>query len=109
MTYIPFGDSIAGTLEPGNNFAAWVDQYITPGRMYQKTWDPEGFFSTIPAIASGISGMFCGHVLLNQSKDLKDKIILICVSGFSAMCLGMLWDYSFPYEQTHLDKLIRIV
>jgi predicted acyltransferase len=66
--------------------------------MYQKTWDPEGFFSTIPAIASGISGMFCGHVLLNQSKDLKDKIILIFVCGFSAMCLGMLWDYSFPYK-----------
>jgi predicted acyltransferase len=99
MTYIPFGDSIAGTLEPGNNFAAWVDQYITPGRMYQKTWDPEGFFSTIPAIASGISGMFCGHVLLNQSKDLKDKIILIFVSGFSAMCLGKLWDYSFPINK----------
>ena len=36
MTFVPFGDSIAGTLEPGNNFAAWVDQYITPGRMYQK-------------------------------------------------------------------------
>jgi predicted acyltransferase len=67
--------------------------------MYQKTWDPEGFFSTIPAIASGISGMFCGHVLLNQSKDLKDKIILIFVSGFSAMCLGMLWDYSFPMNK----------
>ena len=52
MTFVPFGDSIAGTLEPGNNFAAWIDQYITPGRMYQKTWDPEGLFSTIPAIAS---------------------------------------------------------
>jgi predicted acyltransferase len=86
MTYIPFGDSIAGTLDPGNNFAAWVDQYITPGRMYQKTWDPEGFFSTIPAIASGISGMFCGHVLLNQSKDLKDKIILIFVADL-AQCV----------------------
>ena len=99
MTYIPFGDSIAGTLEPGNNFAAWVDQYVTPGRMYQKTWDPEGFFSTIPATSSGISGMFCGHILLSKSKDLKDKIILIFVAGFSAMCLGMLWDYSFPMNK----------
>ena len=79
MTFVPFGDSIAGTLEPGNNFAAWIDQYITPGRMYQKTWDPEGFFSTIPAIASGISGMFCGNIILNKSKDLRDKIILIFV------------------------------
>ena len=87
MTKIPFDNVLAGTLEPGTNFAAWVDQFITPGRMYQKTWDPEGFFSTIPAIATGLSGMFCGHVLLNKSKDLKDKIILIFVAGFSAMCL----------------------
>ncbi len=87
MTKIPFDNVLAGTLEPGTNFAAWVDQFITPGRMYQKTWDPEGFFSTIPAIATGLSGMFCGHVLLNKSKDLKDKIILIFVVGFSAMCL----------------------
>ena len=99
MTKVPFGDSLAGTLEPGNNFAAWVDQFITPGRMYQKTWDPEGFFSTIPAIATGITGMFCGHVILNKSKDLKDKIILIFVAGFSAICLGMLWDYSFPMNK----------
>ena len=83
MTKIPFDNVLAGTLEPGTNFAAWVDQFITPGRMYQKTWDPEGFFSTIPAIATGLSGMFCGHVLLNKSKDLKDKIILIFVVGFS--------------------------
>ena len=99
MTKIPFDNVLAGTLEPGANFAAWVDQFITPGRMYQKTWDPEGFFSTIPAIATGLSGMFCGHVLLNKSKDLKDKIILIFVSGFSAMCLGLLWDYSFPMNK----------
>ena len=99
MTKVPFGDSLAGTLEPGNNFAAWVDQFITPGRMYQKTWDPEGFFSTIPAIATGITGMFCGHVILNKSKDLKDKIILIFVAGFSAICLGMLWDFSFPMNK----------
>jgi len=99
MTKVPFGDSLAGTLDPGNNFAAWIDQFITPGRMYQKTWDPEGFFSTIPAIATGITGMFCGHVILNKSKDLKDKIILIFIAGFSAMCLGLLWGYSFPVNK----------
>jgi len=99
MTKIPFDNVLAGTIEPGNNFAAWVDQFITPGRMYQKTWDPEGFFSTIPAIATGITGMFCGHILLNKSKDLRDKIILIFVVGFSAMCLGLLWDYSFPMNK----------
>jgi predicted acyltransferase len=40
MTYIPFGDSIAGTLDPGNNFAAWVDQYITPWKNVSKDLGP---------------------------------------------------------------------
>jgi predicted acyltransferase len=99
MKHVPFGDSVAGILEPGNNFAAWIDRFITPGRMYQKTWDPEGFFSTIPAIATGISGMCCGHLILSKSKSLKDKIILMYFFGSICLCLGLLWDYSFPINK----------
>lgn len=99
MKHVPFGDSVVGVLEPGNNFAAWIDRFITPGRMYRETWDPEGFFSTIPAVATGISGMFCGHLILNKSKSLKDKIIIIYLVGSISMCLGLLWDYSFPINK----------
>jgi len=99
MKHVPFGDSIVGILEPGNNFAAWVDRFITPGRMYRETWDPEGVFSTITAIATGISGIFCGHLILNKSKSLKDKIIKIYLVGSIGMCLGLLWDYSFPINK----------
>jgi predicted acyltransferase len=28
-----------------------------------KTWDPEGILSTLPAIATGILGMFVGQIL----------------------------------------------
>ncbi len=99
MTLVPFGDSIAGILEPGNNFAAWVDQYIMYGRMFHQTWDPEGFFSTIPSITTGISGMFSGHIISYKSIELSEKIILIFVTGFGIMCLGLLWDYSFPINK----------
>jgi predicted acyltransferase len=99
MKHVPFGNSLAGVLEPGNNFAAWVDQFITPGKMYQETWDPEGIFSTIPALATGISGMFCGHLVLNKSKSLKGKIILMCLIGSICLCLGIVWDFSFPINK----------
>lgn len=66
MTKISFGNTLARVLEPGNNFAAWIDQFITPGRLYQKTCDLEGFFSTIPAISTRISGMFSGHIILQK-------------------------------------------
>ena len=99
MKHVPFGDAVVGVLEPGNNFAAWIDQFITPGRMYQKTWDPEGFFSTIPAIATGISGLVCGHLLLNKSKYFKDKIIVWYQVGSICLSIGMVWDFSFPINK----------
>ena len=34
MMFIPFNGNPAGTLEPGENFAAWIDSFIVPGKMY---------------------------------------------------------------------------
>ena len=99
MMFFPFNGNIAGTLDPGNNFAAWVDSFIVPGRLYEKTWDPEGFYSTIPAIATGISGMLCGRIILDQSNSLKDKIIKLFNWGAIILIIGSFWDYIFPINK----------
>src|SRR5690606_5225852 len=65
MIYIPVPGLGAGVLEPGRNLAAWIDSLVIPGKMWQGTWDPEGILSTIPAIATGISGLLVGHILAN--------------------------------------------
>ena len=99
MIFIPFGGNLAGTLEPGNNFAAWVDSFVLPGRMYQETWDPEGFYSTIPSIATGITGMLCGKIILNTNNSLKDKIIKLFYWGALMLIIGHFWDYIFPINK----------
>jgi predicted acyltransferase len=99
MMFIPFGGNLAGTLEPGNNFAAWVDNFVVPGRMYQETWDPEGFYSTIPSIVTGISGMLCGKMILNINNSLKDKIIKLFCWGTLMLITGHFWDYIFPINK----------
>jgi predicted acyltransferase len=99
MIFIPFGGNLAGTLEPGNNFAAWVDSFVVPGRMYQETWDPEGFYSTIPSIATGITGMLCGKIILNTNNSLKDKIIKLFYWGALMLIIGHFWDYIFPINK----------
>lgn len=96
MCFVPFGSSVAGTLEPGDNFAAWIDRYITPGRMYQKTWDPEGVFSTIPAIATGITGMLVGGLITAKKLSNHVKIIWIFAIGLLWFATGFMWDYIFP-------------
>ena len=55
MLYVPVPGVGTGFLEPGKNLAAYIDNLLIPGTMWQGTWDPEGILSTLPAIASGIS------------------------------------------------------
>ena len=99
MAFIPFNGNLAGTLDPGNNFAAWIDSFILPGRLYQETWDPEGFYSTLPAIATCISGMLSGKIILDNSNSLKDKIIKLFYWGAIVLIIGSFWDYIFPINK----------
>jgi predicted acyltransferase len=85
-------------LEPGVNMAAWIDSYLVPGRLYQKTWDPEGFFSTFPAIASGITGMLAGTLLVSK-KSMEQKIIWLFTAGFIAATAGVVWSWCFPLNK----------
>ena len=98
MMFIPFNGNPAGTLEPGENFAAWIDSFIVPGRMYQETWDPEGLFSTIPAISTGISGMLCGKLITELSKT-SEKIIKLFFWGTIILIVSHFWDYTFPINK----------
>jgi predicted acyltransferase len=97
--YIPFNGNPAGTLEPGLNFAAWIDSFIVPGRMYQGTWDPEGLFSTIPSVATGISGMICGNIIKNNVSSNLEKIIKIFFWGSIILIISHFWDYIFPINK----------
>jgi hypothetical protein len=83
---------IAGNFEPGVNLQAWLDRQLVPGRIYEKTWDPEGLLSTLPAIGSGITGMMAGHLVLNPSKK-EVKVNHLFLLGFCMLlggqCLGL--------------------
>lgn len=89
---------IAANVEPGVNLAAWLDRLLVPGRLYEQTWDPEGLFSTLPAIASGIAGMMAGHLVLRS--DSKEKTAnWLFVYGFCLLLGGNVWDWFFPFNK----------
>lgn len=89
---------IAANLEPGANLEAWIDRLIVPMRLYQYTWDPEGLLSTLPSIATGITGMMAGHLLLSK-KTKEEKAFFLLLAGFVAMSLGNVWDWFFPFNK----------
>lgn len=98
MVLIPTPGYGQPMLEPGANLAAWIDSKILPGYMWQKTWDPEGIFSTLPAIASGITGLLAGHIILGKL-SAERKVIYLFSFGFIAFATGYMWDYVFPVNK----------
>ena len=65
LAFFPAPDAPVG-IDPFSlegNIAGWVDRHLLPGRLYLKTFDPEGLCSTIPAIVTAMLGMFCGELI----------------------------------------------
>ncbi len=98
MVLIPTPGAGGVSLEPGQNIAAYVDSFLLPGRMWQGTWDPEGLLSTLPAIATGISGMLAGHIILSKEDENK-KIVWLFIAGFAATIIGHIWSWNFPLNK----------
>ena len=95
MMYVPFNGNPAGTIEPGKNFAAWIDSFIVPGRLYEVTWDPEGLFSTISAIATGISGIISGKIIKLYTK----KIQILLSIGLIMIIVSLFWNKILPINK----------
>ncbi len=98
MIFIPTPGNERPMLDPGNNLAAWIDSFILPGRMWQRTWDPEGVFSTLPAIVTGIAGMLTGKLILTEL-SMERKIVWLFFTGLMACALGYIWSWSFPINK----------
>lgn len=98
MALIPHPELGLSLAEPGINIAAWIDSTFIPGRLYQGSWDPEGLLSTLPTIASGITGMIAGHLIVSDRSDER-KVIVLMVGGFLLFTLGNMWDWVFPINK----------
>lgn len=98
MTLIPTPGAGKPMLEPGVNLAAWIDQQLLPGRMWQGTWDPEGILSTFPAIVTGITGMLAGKLLVSI-REREQTIIWLFSLGFVSAVLGEMWGWVFPINK----------
>jgi len=98
MKLIPVPGYGAGDLSVEGNLAAHIDNFLLHGHMWKETWDPEGILSTIPAIATGLSGVLTGH-LLQVNKEKNEIAGWMFVIGWLAILLGLFWDIVFPINK----------
>lgn len=101
MALVPVPGFGAANFEKGTNLAAWLDNLILKGHLwsFSKTWDPEGILSTLPAVVTGILGMFIGQILnlkIQQTEILKK----IAAVGFALLIAGLLWSLLFPLNKS---------
>ena len=101
MAIVPVPGFGEANFEKGTNLAAWLDNLVLNGHLwtYSKTWDPEGILSTLPAIATGILGMFIGQILNMPIKKLE-IVKKMSFVGLFLIVLGLIWDIVFPINKS---------
>ena len=85
-------------LDPNQNWVAYVDRKIFPGRLYEGVRDPEGLISDIPAMGTILLGVLTG-IWLRRPKSLPAKAAGLLVGSFSGLLLGNLWNVWFPINK----------
>lgn len=87
---------VTGKFGKGYNVCDHFDFQYLPGRKYDTFFDPEGFLSTIPAVATCLLGIFTGLLLRNSSIPDLRKVSLLIGAGLAAAVVGWLWNFQFP-------------
>ena len=95
-----------GDLTPQGNFASYVDRTILPGHLYVpfpgtkiNMHDPEGLFSTIPAISTGILGILAGTLLKNKTLTQNVKAARLAIFGVVFIVFALIWNFDFPINK----------
>ena len=86
-------------LDPDRNLTAWLDRRIfSAAHLYERTRDPEGFLSTLPALGTVTLGLLTG-IWLRTARPLLQKAQGLVVAGASGVLLGGLWNLIFPINK----------
>jgi predicted acyltransferase len=103
MTLIPVpGCEVTTIDDKACNLSAYLDRAIlTENHIWKqgKVYDPEGLLSTIPAIATTLAGVLCGHWLRRKIED-NEKVAGIFFFGVALLALGYVWQLAFPLNKS---------
>ncbi|MGB8184903.1 MAG: hypothetical protein WCF37_07750, partial [Pseudolabrys sp.] len=96
MTFVPVPGIGPGSFSRDANLADWIDAHYLPGRLWDKTRDPEGLLSTMPAIGTCLLGVLAGLLLKDRRLTPTQKSIWLISSGVAMIFAGYLWGLQFP-------------
>lgn len=100
-TLVPVPGVAAGALEPGRDLGAWLDRLVFGENhlwVWSRTWDPEGLLSTIPAVATVLTGVFAGY-WLRSDRSPSDRLVGLFLAGNAGLLAGVIWGAWFPINK----------
>ena len=97
LTLIPVPGVGAGVLTPEGNLASFVDRALLGRHLLMRLSDPEGILSTVPAIATAMSGVFAGDWLKERRQTHHSAWLF--AAGLLAMMGGLAWGRVFPINK----------
>ncbi len=104
MSFIPVPGYGVGNLSRDGNLGAYLDRLIIgtahlyKGDNFNSMGDPEGLFSTLPAVVSVLLGCFTGDWLRKQPVNSRISMDLVLV-GLSGLVIGEVWGFWFPINK----------
>ena len=98
MTLTPVPEYGVGDLTPEGNLAAYVDRLVFGSHTWREMWDPEGLLSTVPAVATTLSGVLTGRLLRSKQNPLAITCWMF-VLGWGGVLLGLIWGLVFPINK----------
>jgi predicted acyltransferase len=99
LRYIHVPGFPTGSLFPGETVGDYIDRHVLPGHLYKTVRDPEGLFSTVPAIATVLFGVMAGHWLRRSGPSGSAKAGGLAIGGLVSLALAYLWSLSFPFNK----------
>lgn len=100
LTFIPVPGFGAGVLTPEGSLTSYLDRLLLGSHTYYKgPFDPEGFLSTFPALATTLLGVIAGDCLRSGRSELG-KAIGLAGAGLIGLLLGWAWSLYFPLNKS---------
>jgi predicted acyltransferase len=101
MTVVPVLVFGANDLSKEGNLAAHVDRWLLGKHIWKGgvVYDPEGLLSTIPAIATTLTGVLTGHWLRSRRTQFE-KVGGLFFAGACAIAVGWAWHFWFPINKS---------
>jgi len=99
LTFVPVPGHGAANWNEGTNLANYVDTQALPGYKWDGDWDPEGLLSTLPAVVSGILGIFGGLLMRNTSISNMTRFMSLLALGGACICVGYGWHNAWQVAE----------